>query len=41
MTVYTPADLLARGLEDHGQLVTRPFHPNDLLAATRTALREL
>jgi CheY-like chemotaxis protein len=39
MTGYTPAELLARGLEaEHGALVTKPFDVETLLAAVRKAL---
>jgi CheY-like chemotaxis protein len=39
MTGYTPAELLARGLEaSHGTLVTKPFNPATLIDAMRAAL---
>src|SRR5215212_1626368 len=39
MTGYTPADLLARGLEaTHGDLVTKPFSSESLLEAVWKAL---
>jgi two-component system, cell cycle sensor histidine kinase and response regulator CckA len=39
MTGYTPADLLARGLEaGHAALVTKPFDGGALVAAVRKAL---
>ena len=39
MTGYTPAELLARGLEAaHGKLLTKPFLPETLLAAVQKAL---
>ena len=39
MTGYTPADLLARGLEvSHGEVLTKPFSRETLVAAVRGVL---
>ena len=39
LTGYTPAELLARGLEAaHGELLTKPFGPETLLAAVQKLL---
>ena len=39
MSGYTPADLLARGLEaSHGQLLTKPFDPTTLLDQVQHAI---
>jgi hypothetical protein len=39
MSGYTPADLLARGLEaSHGRIVTKPFHQITLLHQVQHAI---
>lgn len=41
MSAYSPAELLERGLEAaHGNLMSKPFNPDDLVAAVRHILGE-
>jgi DNA-binding response OmpR family regulator len=41
MSAYSPAELLERGLEAaHGNLMSKPFNPDQLVAAVRHILGE-